>query len=109
MQLEKSCPARTPDFIVTATRCCSVYNGTIALQEVAYTLNDSGGVSTFTIYTNLSSSDGCCLAVQISAGNSAGIAAPTEVAFGESYYTPALHDFSQHLHKPDDLMNVHVY
>jgi len=93
LQLEKSCPARTPDFIVTATRSFSVYNGTITLQVVTNTVNDSGEVSTFTVYTNLSSTDGSCLMVQISAGNSAGISAPTEVAFCESdsIYSQALH------------------
>ena len=93
LQLEKSCPARTPDFIVTATRTFSVYNGTITLQVVTNTVNDSGGVSTFTVYTNLSSTDNSCLILQISAGNSAGISAPTEVAFRESdsIYTQTLH------------------
>ena len=46
LQLEKSCPERMPDFIVTATRSFNVYNGIIV-----------GGVSTFTVYTNLSSAD----------------------------------------------------
>ena len=93
MQLEKSCPGRTPDFIVTATRSFSVYNGTITLQVVTNTVNDSEGVSTFTVYNNLSSTDESCLIVQISAGNSAGISAPTEVAFRESdsIYSQALH------------------
>jgi len=84
LQLEKSCPGRTPDFIVTATRSFSVYNGTITLQVVTNTVNDSGGVSAFTVYTNLSSTDDSCLIVQISAENCAGISVPAEVAFRES-------------------------
>jgi len=83
VQFKKSCPGRTPDFIFTATRSFSVYNGTITLQVVTNTVNDSGGLSTFTVFTNLSSTDDNCLMKKISAGNSAGISA-TEVAFGQS-------------------------
>ena len=115
LQLEKSCPARTPDFIVTATRSFSVYNGTITLQVVTNTVNDSGGVSTFTVYTNLSSTDDSCLILQISAGNSAGISAPTEVAFRESdsIYTQALRvlRFSHIIIHPASawMMNGHLH
>jgi len=60
-------------------------------RRLLQTVNESGGVSTFTVYTNLSSTDDSCLIVQISAGNSAGISVPTEVAFRESIYSVILY------------------